>query len=148
MKINIKAINLDLTPAITIYIEEKINSLEKFISGEELKEWNERNQAAVEADVEISRTTSHHRQGDVYRAEVNLKVPGRLLRAEAEQWDMRVAIDQVKDELQIELKKYKNKQETEYRESSRFIKKIFSISPLAWFNKEKYKGGRDREKGR
>lgn len=147
MKINIKATNLDLTPAITAYIEEKINSLEKFISGDVLKEWDEHNQAAVEAEVEIARSTNHHRQGDVYRAEVNLKVPGRLLRAEAEQWDMRVAIDQIKDELQIELKKYKSKQETEYRKGSRFIKKIFSLSPLAWFNKEKEKGIRDKEEG-
>lgn len=147
MKINIKAVNLDLTPAIRTYIEEKINSLEKFISGDALKEWDEHNQAAVEADVEIARSTHHHRQGDVYRAEVNLKVPGRLLRAEAEQWDMRVAIDQIKDELQIELKKYKNKQETEYRKGSRFIKKVFSLSPLAWFDKEKQKGGRDLEEG-
>lgn len=140
MKINIKATNLDLTPAITVYIEEKINSLEKFISGEDLKAWDERNQAAVEADVEIARTTDHHRQGDIYRAEVNIKVPGRVIRAEAQEWDVRVAIDKVKDELQIELKKYKNKQETEYRDGSRFLKKMMSISPLAWFKGEKKKG--------
>lgn len=136
MKINIKAANLDLTPAITVYIEEKIGSLEKFISGKELKEWGEHNQAAVEADVEIARTTSHHRQGDVFRAEVNLKVPGRIIRAEAEEWDIRVAIDRIKDELQAEVKKYKNKQETEFRKGSRFLKKIMSISPLAWFRGE------------
>lgn len=147
MKINIKATNLDLTPAITVYIEEKINGLEKFISGESLKQWDENNQAAVEADVEIARTTNHHRQGDVYRAEVNLKVPGRVLRAEAEQWDMRVAIDEVKNELQTELKKYKNKQETEFRKGSRILKKLTSLSPLAWFGKEKKRGGRDLEEG-
>lgn len=147
MKINIKATNLDLTPAITVYIEEKINGLEKFISGESLKQWDENNQAAVEADVEIARTTNHHRQGDVYRAEVNLKVPGRVLRAEAEQWDMRVAIDEVKNELQTELKKYKNKQETEFRKGSRILKKLTSLSPLVWFGKEKKRGGRDLEEG-
>jgi hypothetical protein len=53
---------------------------------------------------------------------------------------MRVAIDRVKDQLQIELKKYKNKQETEYRDGSRFLKGLMSISPLAWFKKEKEKG--------
>ena len=83
MKINIKAVNLDLTPAITVYIEEKINRLEKFVSGEGIKEWDEHNQAAMEADVEIARTTNHHRHGDVYRAEINLKVPGRIIRASA-----------------------------------------------------------------
>jgi len=147
MKINIKATNLELTPAITVYIEEKINGLEKFISGEALKQWDESNQAAVEATVEIARTTNHHRQGDVYRAEINLKVPGRILRAEAEQWDMRVAIDQAKDELQVELKKYKNKQETQFRKGSRMLKKLTSLSPLAWFGSEKRKGGRDLEEG-
>ncbi|OGD38639.1 ribosomal subunit interface protein [Candidatus Azambacteria bacterium RIFCSPLOWO2_01_FULL_37_9] len=147
MKINIKTSNLDLTPAITIYIDDKINSLEKFISGKELKDWDEKNQAAVEADVEIARTTSHHRQGDIFSAEVNLKVPGRIIRAEAKEWDIRVAIDRVKDELQIELKKYKNKQETEFRKGSRLLKKLISISPLAWLGKEKRKGGRDLEEG-
>lgn len=147
MKINIKASNLDLTPAITVYIEEKINSLEKFISGQDLKNWDEQNQAAVEVDVEIARTTNHHRQGDVYKAEVNIKVPGRVIRAEAEEWDARVAIDRVRDELQVELKKYKNKQESQYRKGSRMLKKFMSISPLAWFNKEKQKGGRDLEEG-
>ncbi len=140
MKINIKGVNLELTPAINTYIEDRINGLEKFISGDDLKQWDEKNQAAVEADVEIARTTNHHRQGDVYRAEVNIKVPGRIIRAEAEEWDMRVAIDRVKDQLQIELKKYKNKQETEYRDGSRFLKGLMSISPLAWFKKEKEKG--------
>lgn len=137
MKINIKASNLDLTPAISQYIEEKIGGLEKFISGDESKQWDEHRQAAVEADVEIARTTAHHRSGDVFRAEVNLKLPGRIVRAEAEEWDIRVAIDKVKDELQIEAKKYKSKQETRYRGGSRLIKKLFSISPLAWFGKEK-----------
>lgn len=137
MKINIKTANLDLTPAISQYIEEKIGGLEKFISGDGLKQWDEHRQAAVEADVEIARTTGHHRSGDVFRAEVNLKLPGRIVRAEAEEWDIRVAIDKIKDELQIEVKKYKNKQETKYRKGSRIIKKLFSISPLAWFDKEK-----------
>lgn len=140
MKINIKGVNLELTPAINTYIEDRINGLEKFISGDDLKKWDEKNQAAVEADVEIARTTNHHRQGDVYRAEVNIKVPGRIIRAEAEEWDMRVAIDKVKDQLQIELKKYKNKQETGYRDGSRLLKGLMSISPLAWFKKEKEKG--------
>lgn len=140
MKINIKGVNLELTPAINTYIEDRINGLEKFISGDDLKQWDEKNQAAVEADVEIARTTNHHRQGDVYRAEVNIKVPGRIIRAEAEEWDMRVAIDKVKDQLQIELKKYKNKQETGYRDGSRLLKGLMSISPLAWFKKEKEKG--------
>lgn len=140
MKINIKGVNLELTPAINTYIEDRINGLEKFISGDGLKQWDEKNQAAVEADVEIARTTNHHRQGDIYRAEVNIKVPGRIIRAEAEEWDMRVAIDRVKDQLQIELKKYKNKQETGYRDGSRLLKGLMSISPLAWFKKEKEKG--------
>lgn len=131
---------MELTPAINTYIEDRINGLEKFISGDDLKQWDEKNQAAVEADVEIARTTNHHRQGDVYRAEVNIKVPGRIIRAEAEEWDMRVAIDRVKDQLQIELKKYKNKQETGYRDGSRLLKGLMSISPLAWFKKEKEKG--------
>ena len=100
MKINIKATNLELTPAITEYINNKISSVDKF-----LKKFEE--QTNIEIFVEIARTTRHHHKGDVFRAEANMEVPGKILRADHEDWDIRVAIDKVKDKLQQEIKKYK-----------------------------------------
>ena len=106
MKILIKYTNLDSTSAIDAYINEKIGGLEKFIQS--LEKNNE-----VIARVEISHTTKHHQKGPVHRAEVNLDFPGYVLRAEKEDWDIRIAIDQVRDALQREIKKYKEKRQSQ-----------------------------------
>ena len=100
MKIIIKFTGVDSTSAITEFIEEKIGGIAKFI-----KRWD--TDSAIEAQVEIARTTAHHHKGDVFRAEVNLHLPGKSLRAEHTDWDMRVAIDKARDRLQAEVKKYK-----------------------------------------
>lgn len=100
MKINIKATNLDLTPAIREYIEEKIGSLDRFLKRFEVK-------SEVEVFVEIARTTKHHRHGNVLYAEATVPIGKKILRAEHFDWDIRVAIDKVRDKLQQEIKKYK-----------------------------------------
>lgn len=134
MKIDIKATNLDLTPAIREYIEIKIGSLSHFLKRFETpKESPEGEQVPygagpvthpygrygagklpvgrakneIEVFVEIARTTRHHRSGNVFYAEVSFSIGKKLLRAEHSNWDIRVAIDEVKDRLQQEIKKYK-----------------------------------------
>lgn len=102
MKITIKATNLELTSAINEYIEEKLGAIKKFTSRWDLE-------GAVEMRVEIGRTSQHHHKGEVFRAEANLKLPGKLLRAEDEDFDIRVAIDKVRDKLKREVEKYKDK---------------------------------------
>lgn len=147
MKINIKATNLDLTPAVKQYIEEKVGGLEKLLSSKSI-DWDpEIGRPTVEAFVEISRTTKHHHKGPVFRAEINVPMPGqgKILRAEAEQWDIRVAIDQIKDEIQIELKKYNQSQNAKFKRGSRMIKNLLRFSPLSWFKGEEEE--RIREEG-
>jgi len=104
MKINIKSTNLDLTPALKEYIEDKIGSVKKF-----LERWDP--EGVVEAWVEVGRTTKHHHKGNVFRAEADLRVPGKVLRAEDEDFDIRVAIDRVRDKLKREIEKYKETKE-------------------------------------
>jgi len=104
MKISIKATNLDSTPALKEYVEDKIGALGKFI-----KRWDL--EGAVEIWLEVGRTTKHHNKGDVFRAEADLRLPGKILRAEEQDSDVRVAIDRVRDKLKREIEKYKeNKQ--------------------------------------
>jgi len=102
MIINIKYTNLDSTPAIEEYINQKIGALEKFVEALDKK-------GVVKTRVEIARTTQHHQKGEVYHAECNLELPGKLLRAESENWDIRLAIDEIKDILDLEIKKYSEK---------------------------------------
>ena len=102
MKITTKYTGLDATPAMNEYINEKIGALEKFV-----KRMSEK--GVVSAFVEIGRTTKHHQKGDVYHVECNLNLPGKLLRAESENWDTRLGVDEVRDILESEIKKYLEK---------------------------------------
>ncbi|MBI3671784.1 ribosome-associated translation inhibitor RaiA [Candidatus Azambacteria bacterium] len=135
MRIDIKATNLELTPSISAYINEKVGSLEKFINVSE--DFKSGESAPVEAFVEIARTTKHHKHGDVYRAEINLKIKGELLRAEHSDWDMRVALDAAKDLMERQLTEGKSKKQTVDKKGARLMKRLMSISPMAWFTKEK-----------
>jgi putative sigma-54 modulation protein len=114
MQIKIKTTNFSLTPAINSYLENKLNSLDKLLPKDE----------SIFADVELAKTTRHHQKGDIFKAEINLTVSGKLIRAVAEEWDLRVAIDAVKDELQREIKGNKEKSESLYKKGARLFKKI------------------------
>ncbi len=103
MKINIKVTNLDSTPAIREYIEEKIGSLDRFLKCGGKSE--------IEVFVEIARATKHHRHGNVLYAEATISLGKKILRAEHFDQDIRVAIDKVRDKLQREIKKHKEKHE-------------------------------------
>ncbi len=96
MTINIKYTNLDSTPAIRQFVEEKVNSLAKPL----------KNKGVAKATVEIARSTKHHQKGDIYHAECNLELPGKLLRAESENWDVRLAVNEVCERLSQEITKY------------------------------------------
>ena len=99
MKIKIKATNLKLTPAMESYIEEKMAMLEKFLG----------NRQILNVAFEVEMTTKHHLKGEIFRAEVNLSLPGQLLRVEKTEKDLYKAIDKVKDHLAQQIVKYKEK---------------------------------------
>lgn len=104
MNITLKK-TLDVTPSLETYIEEKLLPLAKFVEPFD-------HDGAVELHVEVSRTTNHHRKGDeVFMAVADLRLPGKVLRGEATAADIRKAIDDVRDKLHMEIKKYKTKRE-------------------------------------
>lgn len=114
MKINLKAKNFSLTLSIKSYLEQKLNSLDKFLPQDE----------SIFVDVELAKTTRHHQKGDIFKAEFNLKIPGRLVRAVAEEWDLNVAIDKAKDDLEREIKINKEKNISLYKKGARIFKKL------------------------
>lgn len=111
MKINIKATNLDLTQAIREYIGIKIGSLDRFLKRFEVK-------SEIEVFVEIAHTTKHHRHGNVLYAEATIPLGKKILRAEHSDFDIRIAIDRVRDKLQQEINKYKEKKIEKRREKN------------------------------
>ena len=128
MKIVIKAKNLELTRPLEDFINEKINSIEKFLESFFKKEkyydhFFGKGKPRVEAWVEIEKTTRHHKKGPYFRAEVQMYLPKHSIRAEAEREDLKTAIVEVKDELQVELKKYKERARVIAKRKTRSIKK-------------------------
>ena len=100
MNINIKSTNLDLTPSVKKYINVRIGSLSRFLKRFETK-------SEVIIFMEIARTTKHHHKGNIFRAEANLSLGKKILRAEHLDLNIRAAIDKVEDKLKREIKKYK-----------------------------------------
>jgi putative sigma-54 modulation protein len=123
MKVIIKTTNLDLTPSLKDYAEKKIGELEKFLQriAEKGQDF-EKGKPSYEAWVELERTTRHHHKGKVFRAECQIRLPGRSLRSESIKEDIYLAIDEVKDELQREVGQYKQKQASRYKRIARRMK--------------------------
>ncbi len=128
MKKIIKTKDLEISIAIEDYIDKKLGTLNKFVV--------DANEELAVAQVELARTTRHHRTGDIFRAEINLSLDGKLFRAESEKDDIYAALDDVRDELEREIKKFKTKKETIFLRGARSIKKLFVIIPLARFKKK------------
>jgi len=99
MKIQITGKNMGITPNIRRIIDEKIGGLSKFLGNFDSD--------LIIVDVEVGRPSRHHRSGDIFYAEVNLSLPGNMLRAQAERDDLTKAIVKVRSELKIQIEKYK-----------------------------------------
>jgi ribosomal subunit interface protein len=147
MKIVIKTTNIRLNKPLLEYIQQQINSLEKFSKIFQKKEyfnhfWG-KGRPKVEAWVEIGKTTLHHQKGPFFKAECQMRLPGKSLRAEAKASNLKRAIVEVKDELQRELKQYKEKMLSLIKRRTRLLKKDLHLAPQARF----YRKGRIREEG-
>ncbi len=112
---NIKSSGMDLTPSIRGYVEEKLGMLEKFVN---------ENDTSISVDVEVERTTKHHNQGDIFRAELNFHIGGKIFRAESSTEDLYASIDKVKDEIARALKDEKEKHRDKKRKGGAFIKQL------------------------
>jgi putative sigma-54 modulation protein len=99
MQIRIKSTRLELTAAIRDYFQEKMDMVEKYLGGIKV----------LNCDCEIEKAVGGQNKGEIFRAEVNLRVPRKILRVEKTETDMYKAIDKVKDHLELIIKKYKEK---------------------------------------
>lgn len=86
---NLKATHVDIDDRLRAYIQEKVDMLDKYLG----------DTAVVNCDVEIGKTVGGQNKGDIYRAEINLRIPREVLRVEKTSSDIFKAIDKVKDHL-------------------------------------------------
>lgn len=110
MNISIKGTNLDLTPAVKRYVNDKIGGLEKYLKG------------VLEVKVELERERKH-RSGNVFRAEAMIIVGRKNMWADADSEDIYSAIDLVVPKLKEQISKFKDKRETLQKRGARSAKR-------------------------
>ena len=114
MSINIKATNMELTSAISDYVNRRLVRIEKFIKdGEEMI-----------AYIEVGKTTNHHKQGDIFRAEFNIEISGAKFYTFSEKEDLYVAIEDAKEEIVRQIKTNKDRKQTLFKRGAKSIKKM------------------------
>ena len=99
MNIIIKTTNMELASDLEQWIRSRIEPLvrlDKFLQEPDVEVW-----------VEIGRITRGQRTGKIFRAEAQLNLPGKSIRAEAITENIKKSINEVKEKLQREIKEYK-----------------------------------------
>lgn len=111
MKIIIKTKNLELTPDLQGFIEKKIGSIKKFINILKKDDCPPTGgcKTLAEVFVELEKETSHHKKGNIFSVKTQVILPGKSLTAGAKADDLFKAIVEAKDELKMEIEKYKFK---------------------------------------
>ena len=100
MRTAIKETHLKLLPAQMRHLERAVAAVEKLLDPSD---------TLAAADIEIERTTRHHRRGKIFRAEINLRASLGSFRAEAHGESVAAAIDGMKDEIVQQLTEKKDK---------------------------------------
>jgi len=111
--INYKATNVNLEPHLQRLVDQKFESLEKYIG----------NETDTQCEVEFEKETAQQ-SGNIFRVEANLWLAGKLYRAEASEANFETAIDEVRNELDKELRRANDKQNTLMKRGGRIIKKM------------------------
>lgn len=99
MRLIVKANKIELSTALRAYCQVKMDKIEKYLGT--IK--------ALGAEISVAKEVGGQRQGKIFRAEANLRLPGNLLRVEKSATDLYKAIDKVEEHLERVIKKYKDK---------------------------------------
>ena len=113
MEVRIKATNINLTDSLSEYVDNRLQGLDKLVDP---------NDTSILCNVEVEKTTDHHRSGDIYRSEINLHIAGKDFRAEASMDKLYDAIDETKNQMAKELRRHKVKQRKSIRKGGAKIK--------------------------
>ncbi len=87
MQINVKATKLELTEQVKNYVLKKIGALEKYLG----------KIVVTNCGFEVSKEIGGQKRGEIYKAELNLEIPGELINVQKTGKDVITAIDDVKN---------------------------------------------------
>lgn len=112
MHINIKTTTISLTPGIHDYVEKHLDSIKKFLD----------NDPTAQCDLELGKVSNHHKQGDIFKAEIHIVAKDQNIYSSVEREDLYRAIDEVRDEVVRKLKSTKDKRQSLLRRGGAQIK--------------------------
>jgi len=115
MNIKIQNTNLELTPSISDYLDKRLVDIAKIVDSHD---------PFALCQVEIGKKSRHHKSGDIFRAEINLRLKGRDIYITADHEDLYAAIDKLKNDTMNAVKSYKGKRETLWKRGKMKIKKM------------------------
>ena len=121
----VKGTGITLTPAIDSAIDKIVEALNKYIDPSD---------TAALVEIEVGKTSNHHKSGDIFRAEINFRSKIGNIRAEAEKEDLYVAMTAVKDEITETLRSKKAKKIDFARRSGTQLKTV--LKGLPWNGKK------------
>jgi ribosomal subunit interface protein len=110
MQLDIKAKGIELTEAIRVFVQAKMDTLDA-----KTKRFGD----VVRSEVEVGKTTKHHKNGLVFRAEVHVRLPGKVVYAEALDKDLYKAIGAAKKEAEGQIVAYKGALDAKQKRGSR-----------------------------
>ncbi len=114
--IQFKATNTELEGKLQDLVEQKFQSLARYVGDE----------TAVKVEVEFEKETAHQ-TGQHFRVEANFSVGGKLYRAEATENSFEEAIDEVRSELDKEMRRASKKKEALIKRGGRAIKDMLRM---------------------
>src|SRR3990167_10877325 len=106
MQINLQGKHMELTEAIKDYVSKRVTNLEKLLSR------IEQGRGKVMVNFEVSKSTNHHKSGEIFHADCLIKIDGKEFYGSSDKEDLYEAIDDVKDSLYNEINKNKDKNQT------------------------------------
>ena len=112
MNINIKTKNIELVDSLNEYVNKRLSGIEKFLKDSDTVVF-----------VEIGKTTNHHKNGDVYKADIVIGGDKQFF-ASCETDDLYKAIDEAKEELNRKFTSHKDKKQTLFKRGASSVKKM------------------------
>lgn len=114
MPTHITGKNIELTPSIQEYIEQKISSFSEVVED------------IIAVDVEVDKNM-HHKKGDVFHVRMNVQIPQHVIHSEEVRDDLYASIDVCRDEVMRQLRKVQKKYEAKKRKQRNTRRNLKSI---------------------
>ncbi|MFA5751197.1 MAG: ribosome-associated translation inhibitor RaiA [Candidatus Paceibacterota bacterium] len=117
MKINLLTKNIELTDSIRDYVYKKITNLERIVESMDPE-------GEARITFEVGKNSERHKSGEIFHADCVVKISGRDFYSSADERELFLAIDTVRESLFKEISREKDKKLTLFKRGAKSIKKM------------------------